>query len=250
MPAYRLPSPRDVSVARGIELAETRRLGHLRRDLGAARPHRVRGRLGHRARARAPSSGLSRLGEALLAPSIAAVRAVPSLAWVPLLILYLGIGEDSKITLIAIGAVFPVFTTVAGALRHVDPQPGRGRPRLRPRPRRRCSHRCSCRPCCRRSCRGCGSRWPRRGCSSSRPSCIASSMGVGFLLTESQCNGRVDRMFLAIIFLALARHAHRHRAERRAAGAAAPLAVAPGGHPGAARGSPVLINAPRSNVAR
>ena len=57
----------------------------------------------------------------MLAPSIAAVRAVPSLAWVPLLILYLGIGEDSKITLIAIGAAFPVFTTVAGSLRHVDP---------------------------------------------------------------------------------------------------------------------------------
>ena len=45
---------------------------------------------------------------------------MPSLAWVPLLILWMKIGEDSKITLIAIGAFFPVYTTVAAALRHVD----------------------------------------------------------------------------------------------------------------------------------
>jgi sulfonate transport system permease protein len=32
---------------------------------------------------------------------------VPSLAWVPLLILWLGIGEGPKLTLIAIGAFFP-----------------------------------------------------------------------------------------------------------------------------------------------
>ena len=33
----------------------------------------------------------------------------------------MGIGEDSKVTLIAIGAFFPVFTTVSVALRQVDP---------------------------------------------------------------------------------------------------------------------------------
>ncbi len=64
--------------------------------------------------------GLSRLADALLAPTIGALRAVPSLAWVPLLILWMKIGEDSKITLILIGAFFPVFTTVSLALRHVD----------------------------------------------------------------------------------------------------------------------------------
>ena len=41
--------------------------------------------------------------DALLAPTIGALRAVPSLAWVPLLILYLQYGEDSKVTLVAIG---------------------------------------------------------------------------------------------------------------------------------------------------
>ena len=32
---------------------------------------------------------------------------------------------------------------------------------------------------------------------------IASSMGLGFLLTDSQNNGRVDRILLAIVLLAL-----------------------------------------------
>jgi sulfonate transport system permease protein len=34
----------------------------------------------------------------------------------------LGEHEDSKVKLIAIGAFFPVYTTVSAALRHVDPQ--------------------------------------------------------------------------------------------------------------------------------
>src|SRR5690606_29919585 len=66
--------------------------------------------------------GLSRLASELLSPLLGALRAVPSLAWVPLLITWLLIGETSKVTLIAIGAFFPVFTTVSQALRHVDPQ--------------------------------------------------------------------------------------------------------------------------------
>ena len=68
-----------------------------------------------------PLVGLSRTLSILLSPLIGALRAVPSLAWLPLLVLYLGIGEVPKVTLITIGAAFPVFTTLAGALRHVDP---------------------------------------------------------------------------------------------------------------------------------
>src|SRR5690606_3402278 len=49
--------------------------------------------------------GLSRFADSVLAPTIGAARAVPSLAWVPLLILYLGFGEDSKVALVIIGAL-------------------------------------------------------------------------------------------------------------------------------------------------
>lgn len=64
--------------------------------------------------------GLNRRAEALLDPSFQALRAIPSLAWVPLLLLWLGIDEASKIALIAIGAFFPVYMGVASGCRDVD----------------------------------------------------------------------------------------------------------------------------------
>ncbi|WP_277959905.1 ABC transporter permease, partial [Frigoribacterium faeni] len=200
VPSYRLPSPADVARA-GVDLAATGQLGlyvaiSVQRVLIGFVVGSVIGLVV------GAVVGLSRVGEALLGPSIAAVRAVPSLAWVPLLILYLGIGEDSKVTLIAIGAAFPVFTTVAGSLRHVDPQlveAGRAYGLRRV------------------------SLFTRVQLPAVLPSLvsglrlalaqawlflvaaelIASSMGLGFLLTESQSNGRVDRIFLAIVLLAL-----------------------------------------------
>ena len=53
-------------------------------------------------------------------PSLQALRAVPSLAWVPLFILWLGILETPKVTLIAVGVFFPVYVGVAGAIASVD----------------------------------------------------------------------------------------------------------------------------------
>ncbi|MGE8476304.1 MAG: ABC transporter permease, partial [Paraburkholderia hospita] len=59
--------------------------------------------------------GLSRRVDALLDPAFQALRAIPSLAWVPILLLWMGIDEAPKITLIAIGAFFPVqLSVVAG----------------------------------------------------------------------------------------------------------------------------------------
>lgn len=146
--------------------------------------------------------GLSRLGDILLAPTLGALRTVPSLAWVPLLILWFRIGEESKIILIAIGAFFPVYTVVAAALRHVD-----------------------------RNLLEVGRSFGLHGFALFRtvqlpavvPSVmsglrlalaqawlflvaaelIAASMGLGFLLSDSGNNGRIDRIFLAIILLAL-----------------------------------------------
>jgi len=64
--------------------------------------------------------GLSRAASRLLSPLVQSLRAVPSLAWVPLLVLWMGIYESPKVTLIAIGAFFPVFTTVSAGFAHVD----------------------------------------------------------------------------------------------------------------------------------
>ncbi|MDB5784260.1 ABC transporter permease [Caballeronia mineralivorans] len=64
--------------------------------------------------------GLSRRLDALLDPSFQALRAIPSLAWVPVLLLWMGIDEAPKITLIAIGAFFPVHLSVVAGIRGVD----------------------------------------------------------------------------------------------------------------------------------
>ena len=64
--------------------------------------------------------GLSRRSEIIVDPSFQALRAIPSLAWVPLLLLWLGIDEAPKIVLIAIGAFFPVYMGVSSGFRDVD----------------------------------------------------------------------------------------------------------------------------------
>jgi sulfonate transport system permease protein len=56
----------------------------------------------------------------LFDPTVQALRAIPSIAWVPLFILWLGIFETSKIALIAVGVFFPVYLGVMGAIRSVD----------------------------------------------------------------------------------------------------------------------------------
>ena len=56
----------------------------------------------------------------LVDPSLQALRAVPSLAWVPLFILWFGILETPKVALIAVGVFFPVYVGVAGAIASVD----------------------------------------------------------------------------------------------------------------------------------
>ena len=64
--------------------------------------------------------GLDRRAEAILDPTFQALRAIPSLAWVPLLLLWLGIDEAPKVVLIAIGAFFPVYMGVSSGIRGVD----------------------------------------------------------------------------------------------------------------------------------
>ena len=65
-------------------------------------------------------SGYWALARRLLDPSVQALRAIPSIAWVPLFILWLGIFETSKVALIAVGVFFPVYLGVMGAILSVD----------------------------------------------------------------------------------------------------------------------------------
>lgn len=64
--------------------------------------------------------GLSRTAEAAIDPVLQLLRNVPSLAWVPFLLLWMGIDEGPKFTLIAIGAFFPVYLNLVAGIRQTD----------------------------------------------------------------------------------------------------------------------------------
>jgi sulfonate transport system permease protein len=146
--------------------------------------------------------GLSRLADQMLSPTIQAIRAIPSLAWVPLFVLWMGIGEEPKITLIAVGAFFPVFTNLEAGIRQIDRKlveaaSAYGYRRFR-------------------------MAWEvllpaslpslfsglRLGLAQAwlflvAAELIGASTGLGFLLTDGQNTGRADIIVMSIIFLAI-----------------------------------------------
>jgi sulfonate transport system permease protein len=65
-------------------------------------------------------AGYSSVTRRLIDPSLQGLRAVPSIAWIPLFILWLGIFETSKVALIAVGVFFPVYLGLMGAILSVD----------------------------------------------------------------------------------------------------------------------------------
>jgi sulfonate transport system permease protein len=64
--------------------------------------------------------GYSRRSGEYLDPTLQALKAVPSLAWVPLFILWFGIFEVSKIALIAVGVFFPIYLNLVAGIRSTD----------------------------------------------------------------------------------------------------------------------------------
>jgi len=65
-------------------------------------------------------AGLSRTGDALVDPPMQMVRTLPLFGLVPLFILWFGIGETSKIALVALGVVIPLYLNLVAALRGID----------------------------------------------------------------------------------------------------------------------------------
>ncbi len=65
-------------------------------------------------------AGASRVARALLDPTLQGLRAIPSIAWAPLFILWLGIFETSKVALIAVGVALPIYLGTLGAILAVD----------------------------------------------------------------------------------------------------------------------------------
>ena len=66
------------------------------------------------------AAGLSRIGEALIDGPVQIKRSIPTLALMPLAILWFGIGEEMKILLIALSVFVPVYINTYSALRGID----------------------------------------------------------------------------------------------------------------------------------
>jgi sulfonate transport system ATP-binding protein len=66
--------------------------------------------------------GLSQLGDDSIDPVMQMLRTLPYLGMTPLLILWFGIGELPKIALVAFASMFPVYMTLLGGIRSVDPK--------------------------------------------------------------------------------------------------------------------------------
>jgi sulfonate transport system permease protein len=146
--------------------------------------------------------GFSRPVEGLLGPTLNALRAVPSLAWVPLFVLWLGIGDTPKLTLIALGAFFPVYTNLVSGVRQIDRkliEVGRAyglrgwsltREILLP----------AAFPALATGLRlGLAQAWMFLVAAE----LIGANRGLGFLLIDGQTSGRADIIMLSIVLLAL-----------------------------------------------
>jgi sulfonate transport system permease protein len=64
--------------------------------------------------------GLSRKVDQAFVIIFGLLRPIPIIAWMPVLILWLGIDEGSKITVIAIGSFWPVLLNVVDGIKNVD----------------------------------------------------------------------------------------------------------------------------------
>jgi sulfonate transport system permease protein len=66
--------------------------------------------------------GFSRVAEAAIDRSVQMIRAIPFLAVLPLVIVWLGVGEAEKVFLVALGVTFPIYINTTLGIRQVDPK--------------------------------------------------------------------------------------------------------------------------------
>jgi sulfonate transport system permease protein len=115
-----LPAP-DKIIATAIKLTTT---GSLLNDLGvsllrAAAGFATGGSVGF---VLGILVGFSRVAEAAIDRSVQMIRAIPFLAVLPLVIVWLGVGEAEKIFLVALGVTFPIYINTTLGIRQVDPK--------------------------------------------------------------------------------------------------------------------------------
>lgn len=66
------------------------------------------------------AAGLSRTVEQFFGPTFDTIRHIPGIAWLPLIVLWLGIGAPAKVLVIAKSVFFPVFLNTLQGIRNVE----------------------------------------------------------------------------------------------------------------------------------
>ncbi|WP_067725600.1 ABC transporter permease subunit [Oceanobacillus damuensis] len=118
IPERILPAPTKVLQA-GIELLSTGELSsHVGISLGRALAgFLIGGTIGF---VFGLLNGMFKVSDLLFDTSIQMLRNIPHLALIPLVILWFGIGETSKIFLVALGVLFPIYINTYHGIRTVD----------------------------------------------------------------------------------------------------------------------------------
>jgi ABC-type nitrate/sulfonate/bicarbonate transport system permease component len=113
-----LPPPHEVLKA-AIDLTAS---GELPRDIAASLYRVVLGFLVAAVLGVALGTliGRSRTIEKLLEPALELMRPIPPLAFLPVFVLWFGVGESSKVAFITYAAFFPIFTTTTEGIKFVD----------------------------------------------------------------------------------------------------------------------------------
>lgn len=114
-----LPGPEEVAAALWRLLLDGRLWGHLQVSLG-----RVSGGFLMALVFGLPAGlavGAWSAVRRLLGPLLHFLRQIPPIAWIPVFILWLGIGEMSKLAVITYAAFFPIFLNTAAGVDHVAP---------------------------------------------------------------------------------------------------------------------------------
>ncbi|MBP1961733.1 ABC transporter permease subunit [Paenibacillus aceris] len=66
-------------------------------------------------------NGIFPIAERYIDSSVQMVRTIPHLAMIPLVIMWFGIGETSKLFLVSLGVAFPIYLNTFHGIRSVDP---------------------------------------------------------------------------------------------------------------------------------
>lgn len=113
-----MPAPSDVVLAFVDQLGS----GALLHDIAVSGARALAGLLvgGSIGLALGIANGVSRLSEQLTDTTLQMLRTIPHLAMIPLVILWFGIGEESKLFLTSLGVLFPVYLNTFHGVRNVD----------------------------------------------------------------------------------------------------------------------------------